>query len=102
MAKTINDDVQIKIQGLESNISAHERQMNFLMGLMTAVVIVLFIGFVTILMQAYAMVMDSNDRKTAAQEQSVSEISNLTNTVSQQNSQIETITTGLKKYKIIP
>lgn len=67
----------------DTTVASLDKNNKNILILMTGVIIVLFIGFVTILAQMYLMVIDSNNLKTSAETQMTVTMMNLTNTLNQ-------------------
>ena len=69
--------------------------VKFLQDITIGIVVVLFIGFAGALIAVGGMIVNYEAERQATYQ-------NLVNQISQQNQEINTITKGLEKYKILP
>jgi len=79
----------------DETVGLLNKNIKFILGLNTGVIVVLFVGVITILAQMYLMVMESNNFKTSTYQQTNTEINSIGN-------EINTIGAGLKQYHEIP
>lgn len=84
---------------VQSLVNEEVKKINWLMG---AVVIVLFIGVATMFVAVWGIILDATRFKTETYQDLVNKVNDQNYKIDVQNNKLETIETGLRKYKIIP